>query len=36
MVPFWFDSSFGSVMQWLPALVAGLTWLSAQLFGRAL
>jgi hypothetical protein len=35
MIPFVFDSSMGSVMQWLPALMAGIALISSQMFGRA-
>ena len=35
MVPFWFDNSFSSVMQWLPAVIAGLSLFVSQLFLRS-
>lgn len=35
MVPFWFDSSFSSALQWLPVVIAGLTLFVSQLFVRA-
>lgn len=34
MVPYWFDSSFSSVLQWLPAVLASLAVLVSQLFTR--
>lgn len=35
MVPFWFDSSFSSALQWLPAVIAGAALFVSQLFARA-
>jgi hypothetical protein len=35
MVPFWFDSSFSSAVQWLPAVIAGVALFLSQLSARA-
>jgi hypothetical protein len=34
MVPYWFDSSFSGALQWLPAVIAGLTLFATRLFTR--
>ena len=35
MVPFWFESSFSSMLQWLPAVITGLALFASQLFSRS-
>jgi hypothetical protein len=34
MVPYWFDSSFANLWQWLPAVLSGLAVFASQLFAR--
>lgn len=35
MIPFWFDNSFTSLVQWLPVLMSSLALLASQFIGRS-